>query len=103
MDLNKLMQQAQQMQKDLGKVQDELNATVYTGENGGSEGVKVEMDGTHKLQSVAIAAELMGEDNREMLQDMILLAVNQASEKADADRESKLGSAAGGMNIPGLD
>ena len=94
MDIQKLMEQARQMQDNLGKIEEELNATEYEGKAGGN--------GRNEVQSVEIADDLMSVDNKEMLQDLILIAVNEAVEKAFQDRESKLGSATSGLNLPGM-
>jgi len=102
MDLSKLMEQAQKMQADLQRMEEELNATVYEGNSGGEEGVTVKMNGACEVQEVVIADDLMGIDNKDMLQDMILLAVNAAVEKAMQDKEDKLGSATEGLSIPGI-
>ncbi len=102
MDLNKLMQQAQQMQKSLGKAQAELEATEYTGKAGGSEGVSIVINGKNEVLEVSIADDLMSLDNKEMLQDLILLAFNDANNKAEQDRENKLGTATNGFSLPGM-
>ena len=102
MDIQKLMEQAQAMQQNLGKIQEELNATIYEGVSGSDEGVKVKVNGANEVQEVLISEELMNPDDREMLQDMIIIAVNNAVEKAAADREDKLGVMASGMNFPGF-
>lgn len=101
MDIQKLMEQARQMQDNLGKIEEELNTTEYEGKVGGN-GVKVVVNGRNEVQSVEIADDLMSVDNKEMLQDLILIAVNEAVEKAFQDRESKLGSATSGLNLPGM-
>ena len=101
MDIQKLMEQARQMQDNLGKIEEELNATEHEGKAGGN-GVKVVVNGRNEVQSVEIADDLMSVDNKEMLQDLILIAVNEAVEKAFQDRESKLGSATSGLNLPGM-
>lgn len=102
MDIQKLMQQAQKMQSDLTKIQEELDQTEYTGNSGGSSGVSVTVNGRNEVQSVNIAEELMSADNREMLQDMLLIAMNEAVRKAAEDRETKVGNAAGGFRLPGM-
>ncbi len=102
MDINKLMEQAQMMQNNLGKIEEELAETIYEGQNGGSEGVTIRINGRNEVQEVLIGEELMSPDNREMLQDMILLAFNDAAEKAAADRDLRLGEVTGGLNFPGL-
>ena len=101
MDIQKLMEQARQMQDNLGRIEEELNATKYEGKAGGN-GVKVVVNGRNEVQSVEIADDLMTVDNKEMLQDLILIAVNEAVEKAFQDRENKLGSATSGLNLPGM-
>ena len=101
MDIQKLMEQARQMQDNLGRIEEELNATEYEGKAGGN-GVKVVVNGRNEVQSVEIADDLMTVDNKEMLQDLILIAVNEAVEKAFQDRENKLGSDTSGLNLPGM-
>ena len=101
MDIQKLMEQARQMQDNLGRIEEELNATEYEGKAEGN-GVKVVVNGRNEVQSVEIADDLMSVDNKEMLQDLILIAVNEAVEKAFQDRENKLGSATSGLNLPGM-
>lgn len=101
MDFNQLMAQAQAMQNKLSQMEEELKAKEYTGSQGGEDGVTVVVNGDLEVQSVTIADDLMKED-KEMVQDMVLIAVNDAIEKAKKDREEKLGAATGGLNIPGL-
>jgi DNA-binding YbaB/EbfC family protein len=99
MDLTKLMKQAQRMQKDMAKVEEELSTTIYEGE---SQAVKCMMNGDLKLISIDVDSSLLNIDDKEMLQDMIILAVNEASGKASSDRNTKLGDITGGMKVPGL-
>ena len=102
MDLSKLMEQAQKMQNDLANIENELAETIYEGNSGGEEGVTVRLNGKNEMQEVIIADELMTPDNKEMLQDMILIAQNAAVEKAAKEREEKLGAATAGIKIPGM-
>lgn len=102
MDLNKLMAQARKMQNDLTKMQEELNAKIYEGTTGGSEGVTIKIDGTNEVKEVSIAKELLDPENQDMVQDMILIAMNNAIEAAAKEREEKLGDATAGISIPGL-
>lgn len=101
MDLGKLMKQAQQMQKDLKKVEEELAETIYDGQaqNGA---IKCSVNGKNTVVSLSIDEELIEKDNKEFVEDLIILAINEANAKAAQDRESKMGGIAGGMNIPGL-
>ena len=101
MDFSKLMEQAQKMQQNLTDMESELAETIYTGKCGNNE-VIVKVNGRNEMQEIQIADELMTLDNKEMLQDMILIAQNDAVGKASKDREDKLGAATAGIKIPGL-
>ncbi len=102
MDLQRLMQQAQQMQRKMAKIEEELNATIYEGATGGSEGVSVKVSGKNEIQEIVISDELMDKENKDMLQDMILIACNEALSKASKDREEKLGAVTQGVRMPGM-
>lgn len=102
MDIQKLMRQAQKMQSDLAKIEEEINQAEYTGTSGGAEGVSVTVNGKFEVQEVRIPEELMEKDSREMLQDMLLIAMNEAVSAARKDREDRIGAAAGGLNLPGM-
>ena len=93
------MQQAQKMQRDLAKIEAELDASVY---EGSSNGVSVSLNGKFEVESVSIDEELLEKDNKEMLEDLLMIAFNQASEKATADREEKQGSLTQGIKFPGM-
>ena len=98
----KMMQQLQQMQRQLMKAQEELGQTDVEGTAGGGA-VKVTMNGHRELRNLQIAPEAVDPDDVESLQDMIVAAFNDASKKAQDLSESKLGGLTGGMpNIPGL-
>jgi len=99
MDLSSLMKQANKMQKDMAKIEKELSETMYEGE---SQAVKCVMNGNMELVSIDIEDDLLNVDDKEVLQDMIVLAVNNASIKATTDRNAKLGAVTGGMRIPGM-
>lgn len=97
MDLNAIMAQAKQMQEDLQKTQAELEDKIYEGT---SNGIQIKVNGRFEAQEVIIPQELM--DDKEMLQDMILIAFNNAVDAATKDKEEKLGEATKGLNIPGM-
>lgn len=101
MDFSKLMEQAQKMQQNLSDMESELAETIYTGKCGNNE-VIVKVNGRNEMQEIQIADELMTLDNKEMLQDMILIAQNDAVSKAAKDRDDRLGAATAGIKIPGL-
>lgn len=102
MDLQRLMQQAQQMQRKMAKVEEELNATIYEGATGGSEGVSVKVNGKNEVQEITISDELMDKENKDLLQDMLLIACNDALGKARKDHEEKLGAITQGVRMPGM-
>ena len=97
MNIQNLMREAQKMQKDLQKTQKELENTKYEGK---SSLVTVVINGNKEMCSVKIDAEEFDKDDIELLEDMIMVAFNDASKKADADKEKKLGKY--GQGLAGL-
>ncbi len=93
-----LMKQAQQMQADMQKAQEELANMQIEGQSGAGM-VKVTMNGQHELLRVNIDDSLMGDD-KEMLEDLIAAAVNDASQKLAAESKEKMGSLTAGMQLP---
>ena len=100
MDITKLMKQAKEMQNNLQKVDVELNNTEYSGNS--NEMVTCVLKGNNELVSIDIKEEMLTNDNKDVLQDMICLAVNQAVEKAKKEREERMNSLTAGVNIPGI-
>jgi DNA-binding YbaB/EbfC family protein len=97
----KMIKQAQQLQKNMMKMQEELeSATVESSAGGGA--VKVVVSGKMKLESITIDPEAVSPDDVEMLQDLVLAAVNDAIEKSQEMANSRMSSLTGGMKIPGL-
>lgn len=96
MNMQAMLRQAQQMQKDMLKVKEEIDNTEYTGE---SSFVKVTLKGTKKLEKVEIDSESLDKDDIEALEDMLVVAINDAQKKIDEDTEKKMGKFG---NIPGL-
>lgn len=97
MNMQAMLKQAQKLQKDMVKTQEEINAMVFEGK---SSLVTVKMDGTKKLLEAKIDAEELEKDDIEMLQDMIVIAVNDAIKQIDKVTEQKMGPYTKG--IPGL-
>ena len=96
MNIQALMKEAKKMQADLEKTQKELDKTEYTGE---SSLVSVVLGGNLKLKSVKINLEDgLEKDDAEMLEDMVLIAVNDAINKLNADKEKKLGKYGQGLS-----
>jgi DNA-binding YbaB/EbfC family protein len=101
MDFEKLMRQAQQMQEQMTKAQEELkNETVEASAGGGM--VTVKATGGLEITEIKISPQAIDPDDPELLADMILAAVNEALRSAQSLVESKLGSAMGGMEGLGL-
>ena len=97
MNIQAMMKQAQALQKDMMKIKDEVDKTEFTGE---SSLVKVTVKGTKEVVKVEInAKDGLDADDIEMLQDMIMVAINQANDKVDETLDSKMGKFG---NIPGL-
>jgi len=97
----KMLREAQQLQAKMMKIQEELgNETVEATAGGGA--VKVVITGHLKLRSVEISPEVVDPDDVEMLQDLVLAAVNEAIEKAQQLASQRLGALTGGIKIPGL-
>ena len=97
MNMQAMLKQAQALQKDMMKVKDEIEKSEFTGE---SSLVKVTMKGTKELVKVTIdSKDGLDSDDIEMLEDMIVVAVNDASKKIDQTTESKMSKFG---NIPGL-
>ena len=97
-DPRKLMKQLQQAQE---KMQTEIAAMVVEATSGGGM-VKVEVDGQKQLRRLTIDPEVVSQDDVEMLQDLVVAAVNEASRKVDDAIQEKVGALTGGMKIPGL-
>ena len=101
MDINKMMQQVQQMQAEMARVQEELaTETVETSAGGGA--VKVTANGSGEIEKIEIAAEAIDPDDPELLADMIVGAVNEALRSANDLAQSRLGGLTGGLGLPGL-
>jgi hypothetical protein len=93
-----LMKQAQQMQENLKRAQDELAQTEVEGQAGAGL-VKVTMTCRHDVRRVSIDPSLVGED-RDMLEDLVAAAFNDAVRRAEATTQEKLAGFAGGMGLP---
>ncbi len=97
-DPRKLMKQIQQAQE---KIQSEIAALVVEAAAGGGM-VKVEMDGQKQVRNIRIDPEVVSKEDVEMLQDLIVAAVNEAARKVDEEVQQKIGGLTGGLKIPGL-
>jgi nucleoid-associated protein EbfC len=96
-----MMQQAQKLQQQLLKAQEEL-ATLTVEASSGGGAVTVTMNGQQDIVSVKISKEVVNPEDVEMLEDMVLTAVKEASIKAKEAAAKKMGGLTGGLKIPGL-
>ena len=96
--IGQLMKQAQQMQADMQKAQEEMAAVTVMGESGGGM-VKVTMTCQHVVQRLEIDDTLIGDD-REMLEDLIVAAFNDAQRKVQSTIQERFSGLAGGLNLP---
>ena len=97
--MNQLLKQAQKMQADMQKAQQELATLEVVGESGAGM-VKVTMNCRHDVIGVDIDPQNM--DDREMLEDLVAAAVNDAVRKVEKLSQEKMGGLMGGLNIPGM-
>jgi DNA-binding YbaB/EbfC family protein len=97
-DPRKLMKQVQEMQE---RVQQEIAALRIEATSGGGM-VKVVMTGEKKVEALTIDPEVVNKDDVGMLQDLILAAIHEATNKVEAELKDKIGALTGGMKIPGL-
>jgi nucleoid-associated protein EbfC len=97
-NIGNMMKQAQQMQANMQKVQAEIALLGVTGESGGGM-VKVLMTGKHEVKRVTIEPTVSGED-REMLEDLVAAAINDAVHKVEAQISQKMAAVTAGMQLP---
>lgn len=99
MDMQALMRQAQKMQSDMERAQSELASTMVEGVAGGGM-VKVTASATGAITAIAIEPEVVDPDDVEMLQDLILAAINDAVAKAQEISNSRMSAVTGGLKLP---
>ena len=98
-NMNSMIRQAQKMQQDMLKAPEELESKNYEAAAGGGV-VTATVSGKKELVSVAIDPEAVDPDDVEMLQDLIVAAVNEALRKANEDAASQMSKLTGGLNLP---
>lgn len=97
--MGNLMKQAQKMQEDMQKAQEEIANMEVEGQSGGGM-VKVVMNGRHELRKVTLDDSLM-EDDKEMIEDLLAAAVNDAVRKVEQESQGKMSGLTAGLNLPG--
>ncbi|MHB1228929.1 MAG: YbaB/EbfC family nucleoid-associated protein [Halothiobacillus sp.] len=96
--MGNLMKQAQQMQEKMQRMQEEVAKIEVTGESGGGM-VKVTMTGKHEVRRIHIDESLMSDD-KEMLEDLIAAAINDAVRRVEQNQQEKMSGITAGMNLP---
>lgn len=97
MNIQAMMKQAQKIQKDMMSAKEKIDNTIY---EGSSSFVSVKVKGTKEIVEIKIDQESLDKEDIEMLQDMLMVAINEANKKIDKDTEASLGKYTQGM--PGL-
>ena len=96
-----MMKQVQKMQQDMIRMQEEMESKTYTASAGGGM-VTATVNGKHELLELEIDPEAVDPDDVEMLQDMIIAAVNEALRTAETDKANNMSKMTGGLNLGGL-
>ena len=96
-----MMKQAQKMQQEMLRMQEEMETKTYKAAAGGGM-VTAEVNGKHNLVNLTIDPEAVDPDDVEMLQDMVMAAVNEAMRTADAEASANMSRLTGGLNLGGL-
>lgn len=96
--LGDIMKQAQQMQENLQKAQEEITRMEVTGESGAGM-VRITMTGKHDVKKVEIDPSLIGED-KDMLEDLIAAAVNDANRRVEKNTQERMSGLTAGLNLP---
>ena len=101
MNQMQMMKQAQKLQQEMLRMQEEQESKTYTAKAGGGM-VSATVNGKHELVGLEINPEAVDPDDVEMLQDMVIAAVNEAMRTADAEAAQNMSRLTGGMNLGGL-
>ena len=101
MNQQAMMKQAQKMQQQMLQMQEEMERKTYTAKAGGGM-VTAEVNGKHEIVNLTINPEAVDPDDVEMLQDMVIAAVNEAMRAADTDSAQNMSRLTGGLNLGGL-
>ena len=100
-NMNQMLKQAQKMQEDMTNLQADLEQREYTATSGGGM-VEVTVDGKHLIKDIKINPDAVDPDDMEMLEDLVIVAVNEAISNAIKTSEEEMGAITGGLNMPGL-
>ncbi|HEY5806674.1 MAG TPA: YbaB/EbfC family nucleoid-associated protein [Povalibacter sp.] len=98
-NIGNMMKQAQQLQANMQRAQAEIATLEVTGEAGGGM-AKVQMTGKHQVLRVSLDPSIITADDKEMLEDLVAAAINDAVQKVERTTQEKMSSIMGGMNLP---
>ena len=99
--MNSMIKQAQKMQEEMEKAQEEIKAKEYSTTVGGGV-VEITMTGDKVLKSITLKPEIVDPEDIETLQDLIVSGVNEVIRQVETETESRMNAISGGLNIPGL-
>lgn len=100
-NMNQVIKQAQRMQDQITELQEEIEARDFSATAGGGA-VEVVLTGKKTIKSLTLKPEVVDPEDIEMLQDLIISAVNEAINNIEAETESEMGKITGGVSLPGL-
>lgn len=100
-NMNQMMKQVQKMQRDMEKTQQELEEKIYESSAGGGT-IHVKVTGKKELIDIKLDPSIVDPEDVEMLQDLIMVAVNEAIKTAETEIAKEMGKITGGMNLPGM-
>lgn len=100
-NMQAMLRQAQKMQEEIEQKKSELEEKEYVVSSGGGM-VEITMTGSHNVKAIGINPEVVDPEDVEMLEDMLVAALNEATRQIDEEAEREMNSVTGGMNIPGL-
>ena len=100
-NMNSMIKQAQKMQEEMEKAQEEIKAKEYSTTVGGGV-VEITMTGDKVLKSITLMPEIVDPEDIETLQDLIVSGVNEVIRQVETETESRMNAISGGLNIPGL-
>lgn len=100
-NMQNMIKQAQKMQAEITNVQEEIENETFTATTGGGT-VEITMNGRKQVQSLNIKPEVVDKDDVEMLQDLLISAINECVKQIEDTSEAKMGAVTGGVSFPGL-
>ena len=101
MDMNKIMKQAQKMQREMAQKQEALGNMIFEASSGGGM-VTAKVNGKNELLELKIEPDVVDKSDVTMLQDLVLAAVNEAHRRAQEEVQKEMSSLMGGMSLPGI-